>query len=44
MFIKSSGQKSAQEILPPEAEFRAQFWETNFGRPNFGPEFLGRIS
>ena len=23
--------------------FRPEFWETNFGRPNFGPEFLGQI-
>ena len=28
---------------PPEPEFGAEFCETNFGRPNFGPEFLGRF-
>ena len=31
------------DFAPPEPEFRAEFWETNFGRPNFGPEFRGRI-
>ena len=31
------------DFAPPEPEFRAEFWETNFGRPNFWPEFLGRI-
>ena len=31
------------DFAPPEPEFGAEFWETNFGRPNFGPEFLGRI-
>ena len=31
------------DFAPPEPEFRAEFWETNFGCPNFGPEFLGRI-
>ena len=33
----------AGDFAPPEPEFRAEFWETNFGRPNFGPEFRGRI-
>ena len=27
----------------PEAEFRAELRETNLGRPNFGPDFSGRI-
>ena len=31
------------DFAPPEPEFRAESWETNFGRPNFGPEVLGRI-
>ena len=31
------------DFAPPEPEFRAEFWETNFGRPNFGPEFSSRI-
>ena len=31
------------DFAPPEPEFRAEFWETNFGRPNVGPEFLGRF-
>ena len=31
------------DFAPPEPEFRPEFCETNFGRPNFGPEFLGRI-
>ena len=40
----SQGQISAQrDFAPPEPESRAEFWETIFGRPNFGPEFLGRI-
>ena len=40
----SSGTKVCTgDFAPPEPEFRAEFWETNFGRPNFGPEFLGRI-
>ena len=30
-------------FAPPEPELRAEFWETNFGRPNFGPESLGWI-
>ena len=30
-------------FAPPQPEFRPEFCETNFGRPNFGPEFLGRI-
>ena len=43
-FAISQGQKSAQgDFAPPEPEFRPEFCETNFGRPNFGPEFLGRI-
>ena len=29
-------------FAPPEPDFGAELWETNFGRPNFGPEFLGR--
>ena len=31
------------DFAPPEPEFWPEFGETNFGRPNFGPEFLGRI-
>ena len=31
------------DFAPPEPEFRPEFCETNFERPNFGPEFLGRI-
>ena len=31
------------DFAPPEPEFRPEFCETNFGHPNFGPEFLGRI-
>ena len=31
------------DFAPPEPEFSAEFWDTNFGCPNFGPEFLGRI-
>ena len=31
------------DFAPPEPEFRAEFWETSFGSPNFGPEFLCRI-
>ena len=31
------------DFTPPEPEFRPEFCETNFGRPNFEPEFLGRI-
>ena len=31
------------DFAPPEPEFRAEFWETNFGLPNFGPEFSSRI-
>ena len=39
---ESQGQMSAQgKFAPPEPEFRAEFWETNFGRPKFGPKFLG---
>ena len=34
---------SKRDFAPPEPEFRAEFWETNFGRLNFGPQFLGRI-
>ena len=30
------------DFAPPEPEFGAEFCETNFGRPTFGPEFLGR--
>ena len=41
---KDSGTKvCTAEFAPPEPEFRAKFWETNVGRPNFGPEFLGPI-
>ena len=29
-------------FAPPEPEFGTEFCETNFGRPNFGPEFLRR--
>ena len=32
-----------RDFAPPEPEFVADFWDTNFERPNFGPEFLGRI-
>ena len=40
----SSGTKVCTgDFAPPEPEFRAEFRETNFGRPNFGPEFLGWI-
>ena len=31
-----------EDFAPLEPEFGAEFWETNFERPNFGPEFLGR--
>ena len=31
------------DFAPPEPEFGAEFWGTNFGSPNFGPEFLGHI-
>ena len=31
------------DFAPPEPEFRAEFWETNFGPPNFGPEFSSQI-
>ena len=31
------------DFTPPEPEFRPEFCETNFGRPKFEPEFLGRI-
>ena len=31
------------DFAPPKPEFGPEFWEANFGRPNFGPEFLGRI-
>ena len=31
------------DFAPPEPEFGAEFWETNFGRLNFGPEFLRQI-
>ena len=42
--INFSGTKVCTgEFAPPEPEFRPEFWETNFGWPNFGPEFLGRI-
>ena len=41
---KGQGQISAQGILRlRNPDSRAEFWKTNFGRPNFGPEFLGRI-
>ena len=43
-FQKKSGTNfRAGDFAPPEPEFRAEFWETNFGRPNFGLEFRGRI-
>ena len=28
------------DFAPPELEFRAEFWETHFGLPNFGPKFF----
>ena len=31
------------DFAPLTPEFGPEFWETNFGRPNFGPKFLGRI-
>ena len=41
---KFSGTKVCTgDFAPPEPEFRPEFCETNFGRPNSGPEFLGRI-
>ena len=29
------------DFAPPKPEFVAEFWEADFGRPNFGPEILG---
>ena len=40
---KSGTNVCTGDFAPLEPGFRAEFWETNFGRPNFGPEFLGRI-
>ena len=40
----SHGQSSTEGCFsPPEPEFGAEFWEANFGRLNFGVEFLGRF-
>ena len=41
--FKSGTNFCTGDFAPPKPEFGAEFWETNFGRPNFGPEFLGRI-
>ena len=41
---KISGTKVCTgDFAPSEPEFMPEFCETNFGRPNFGPEFFGRI-
>ena len=34
---------SGRAFCTSGTEFRPEFWETNFGHPNSGPEFLGPI-
>ena len=42
--LRFSGTKFCTgDIAPTKPDFVSEFWETHFGRPNFGPEFLGRI-
>ena len=37
---EGQGRVCTGDFAPPEPKFGAEFWETDFGRPNFGPEFF----